>query len=114
MKKTITLESGKTVDLAANAATPFRFKQLFNADLLKIFQQGSKSEDDHMMLADVVTQLAFIMSKQAAGTNMSALSIEDFYEWLEDYEPLDFVVKSEEIINTYVASTMTSVDSKKK
>lgn len=114
MQKTITLDGGKEVKLATNAATPFRFKQLFGTDLLKIFQQSTKSEEDETMLGEVVTQMAFIMNRQAEGTDMNHLSMDDFFAWLEDYEAMDFVTKAEEIIGTYVASTQTSVSAKKK
>ena len=114
MTKSITLEGGKEVKLAANAATPFRFKQLFNTDLLKIFQQSTKSEDDQMILADVITQLAYIMNKQAEGANMNNISMDDFYTWLEGFEAMDFVNAAQAIIDVYLASTQTSVDPKKK
>lgn len=114
MKKEITLESGKTVELAANAATPFRFKQLFNTDLLKVFHQGSQDEASSMALADTITQLAFIMNRQADGANMNALSLDDFYAWLEDYDAMDFVMSGQEIINIYLASAQASVEAKKK
>lgn len=114
MIKTITLESGKAINLAANAATPFRFKQLFNLDLLKIFQQSTKSEDDQMILADVISQLAYIMNRQGEGANMNNISMDDFFAWLEEYEPMDFVTAGQEIIDAYLSSTVASVEAKKK
>lgn len=114
MTKSITLEGGKEIKLAANAATPFRFKQLFGTDLLKIFQQSTKDEDNQMVLADVVTQLAYIMNKQAEGANMNDISMDDFFTWLEGFEAMDFVTAAEQIINTYLSSTITSVEAKKK
>lgn len=114
MINTVKLESGKSVELAANAATPFRFKQLFNTDLLKVFQEGSQDEASSMVLADTITQLAFIMNRQASGANMNALSLEDFYTWLEDYDAMDFVMSGQEIINIYLASAQSSVEAKKK
>ena len=114
MIKTITLQSGKALNLAANAATPFRFKQLFNTDLLKVFQQNTKSEEDNWLLADTLSQLAFVMNRQAERVDMSTLSLDEFYTWLEGYEPMDFALAGEEIINTYLASTQTSIQSKKK
>lgn len=114
MKKSITLSGGKTVELAANAATPFRFKQLFNEDLLKIFHQGSQSEENQMMIADVVTKLAFIMNRQAEGADMNKISMDDFYSWLEDYEPMDFIMVSQDVIEAYMQSAMPSIEAKKK
>ena len=114
MTKSITLEGGKEIKLAANAATPFRYKQLFNMDLLRIFQQSTQSEDDQMVLADVVTQLAYIMNKQAEGANMNDISMDDFFTWLEGFEAMDFVTAGEQIMNVYLSSTLTSVEAKKK
>ena len=114
MTKSITLEGGKEVKLAANAATPFRFKQLFGTDLLKIFQKSAESEEDRMSLTDVVSQLAYIMSRQAEGANMNDISMDDFFSWLEGFEAMDFVSAGEEIIGTYLASTQSSVTAKKK
>lgn len=114
MQNTIMLDGGKEVKLAANAATPFRFKQLFNKDLLRIFNDSSKDETEMIGLADTVTELAFIMNSQAEGKNMNTLSMDEFYSWLEEYEPMDFIVKAQEIINVYLSSTQISVESKKK
>ena len=108
------LDGGKEVKLAANAATPFRFKQLFGKDLLRIFNDSSKDEEEMIGLADTVTELAFIMNSQAEGKDMNRLSLDEFYLWLEDFEPMDFVVKAEDIINVYLSSTIATAEAKKK
>lgn len=114
MQKTIKLDGGKDIKLAANAATPFRFKQLFEKDLLRIFNDSQKPDADNAALADVITELAFIMNRQAEGGDMNDMSMNDFYAWLEDYEPMDFLIKSQDIINVYLSSAKPSVESKKK
>ena len=114
MTNTIKLDGGKEVKLAANAATPFRYKQIFGVDLLRLFQKSTESEEDGMIFADVASQLAFIMNKQAEGADMNSISMDDFYAWLEEYEPMDFVSAGEAIVNTYVSSTKTSIEAKKK
>ena len=78
MVKTINLDGGKELKLAANAATPFRYKQLFGGDLLQIFQQSAEKNQE-AVLADVVSQLAFIMNRQAEGVNMNTISEDEFY-----------------------------------
>lgn len=112
MVKTITIEGGKELKLAANAATPFRYKQLFGQDLLRLFQQTQEGEES--LLADVCTQLAFIMNRQAEGVNMNTISMDEFFAWLEDYEPMSFIMAAQDIIDTYLSSTMTTIESKKK
>jgi len=114
MVKTITLDGGKELKLAANAATPFRYKQLFNEDLLRLFQQSAENEKETAVLADVVSQLAFIMNRQAEGVNMNSLSMDEFYAWLEGFEPMELVLSGQEIIDTYLSSTIASVNAKKK
>lgn len=104
---------GNEFSLIANAATPFRFKQIFGTDLLMVFQKSTQSEEDGMILSEVVTQLAYIMHKQAEKADMNRLSIDDFYAWLEDYEPMDFVMVGQEIINVYMASTIPTSTAKK-
>ena len=112
MIKTVNVDGGE-LKLSANAATPFRYKQLFGSDLLKLFQQGSQ-ENGEAILGDVVPQLAFIMNRQAEGVNMNSISIDEFYTWLEGFEPMSLLVAGQEIIETYLASAATSVESKKK
>lgn len=114
MIKTIKLNSGKELALTANAATPFRFKQLFGGDLLQLFQAAAKAGEDNLEVADTITQLAFIMSKQAEKADMSQLSMDEFYSWLEDFEPMDFAYASGDIINLYLETTQPSVEAKKK
>ena len=43
MVKTITID-GREVKLAANAATPFRFRQMFKKDILQILGNEEKAE----------------------------------------------------------------------
>lgn len=114
MIRTIKLNSGKDINLAANAATPFRFKQLFGGDLLQLFQKASKAGEEDLEIADTITQLAFVMNKQAERADLSQVTMDEFYVWLEDYEPMDFAYAGSEIINTYLQSTQTSVEPKKK
>lgn len=113
MTKTIKIGGGE-VKLAANAATPLRYKQLFNKDLFKIFAAASKNEEDGIALADTVSELAFIMAKQGEEADMNTLTFDEYVEWLEGYAPMDLVLVSEEVMNFYLQSTNGSVIPKKK
>jgi len=113
MIKTIEV-SGSELKLAANAATPYRFKQIFHEDLFQIFQAASKVQGDNYELADTVTKLTYIMSKQADNADMNGLSEEDFLAWLERFAPMDLLMNSEEIIGFYMSTTSGSVAPKKK
>lgn len=114
MVKTIEI-GGREIIFAANAATPYRYKQLFKEDLFVLFQSSSKkSEDENMVLAEVVMKLAFIMAKQAEKADMNHLSEDDFVEWLEGFAPMDLVIVSEEILNFYMSTTNGTLVPKKK
>ena len=101
MFKKITID-GKEIEFAANAATPFRFKQVFGKDLFAILGNEQKAETEGV---EAVTELAFIMAKQAEKTDMNKLNYDEFIQWLEDFGPMAFVENAEEILNVYMAST---------
>ena len=101
MFKKITID-GRELELAANAATPFRFKQVFKKDLFAILGNESKAEAEGV---EAVTELAFIMAKQAEKADMNKLTEEEFLTWLEDFSGMAFVETAEEILNVYMDST---------
>ena len=101
MFKKITID-GKELEFAANAATPFRYKQVFKKDLFAILGNEQKAEAEGV---EAVTELAFIMAKQAEKADMNKLSYDEFVAWLEDFGPMAFVENAEEILNTYMDST---------
>ena len=114
MVKTINV-GGRELIFAANAATPYRYKQLFNEDLFAVFTSAAKSEDnENFTLADVITRLAYIMIRQAEKADMNSISMEDFISWLEDFGPMDLVLAGEEIMNFYLSTTNGSIVPKKK
>ena len=112
MVKTIAI-GGKEYIFAANAATPFRYKQLFNEDLFVIFSKASNS-DESAALAETVARLAYIMIRQAEKADMNNISMDDFLTWLEDFGPMDLMLAGEDIMNFYLSSSNGSIIPKKK
>lgn len=104
MFKTIIVD-GQEMELSANAATPFRFKQVFQKDLLAIFSNEKRAEQEGL---EAVAELAYIMNNQAKKSDMNKLSYEGFIEWLEGFEPMAFVDASEDIIDAYTSQTRTT------
>lgn len=114
MVKTVKIGGGEVI-LAANAATPYRFKQVFGEDLFRIFgESAKKAEEDQIELADTVMKLTYIMMRQAEKADMDMVSIDDFLEWLEGYAPMDIVMAAQDIIGLYMSSTSGSIEPKKK
>lgn len=104
MFKKLTID-GKEIELAANAATPFRFKQVFQKDLLQILGNEKKAEDEGV---EAVTQLAFIMAKQAEKADMNTLTAEEFLTWLEGFSAMAFIESAEDIMNAYMDTTQNT------
>ena len=104
MIKTVSIE-GKDMELAANAATPFRFRQVFKKDLLSILGNEKKAEEEGF---ETIMQLAFIMAKQAEKADMTKLNEDTFIEWLEDFGSMAFVEAAEDILNVYMDSTVST------
>lgn len=96
---------GNEMELSANAATPFRFKQVFHKDLMTVFANEEKAQQEGL---EVVTELAYIMNKQAQKADMTKLSFDDFIEWLEGFGPMAFVESSEDIVAVYTETSATS------
>ena len=104
MVKTITID-GQEIKLAANAATPFRFRQTFHRDLLQILGNEEKAEAEGV---ETISELAFIMAKQAEGVEMAKLSEDEFFTWLEGFGPMAFIESAEEILGIYTEQEQTT------
>lgn len=102
MFKTITID-GKDMEFTANAATPFRYKQVFKSDLFYVLADEKRVEEEG---AEVVMRLAYIMSKQAEKTDMGKLNEEDFISWLEGFSAMAFINSADEIMSVYTDSTI--------
>lgn len=100
MFKTVEID-GKGIELAANAATPFRYKQVFHKDLLTILGNEERAETEGV---EAVTELAFIMAKQAEKADMTKLTYDEFLSWLEDFSAMAFIEGAEDIMNVYMES----------
>lgn len=107
----------KSVKLLSNAATPLYYKQTFNKDIIsKIYN----SEDRIRDVGDLAPEIAFIMEIQAKASEEGRrakpeeLTNEKYFDFLETFEPLDFMNAAQEIINLYLGDAMTDSKSKKK
>lgn len=104
MFKTLNID-GREIDFSANAATPFRYRQIFHKDLLSILGNEEKAQNEGV---EAVTELAFVMAKQAEKADMGKLNEDMFYEWLEGFGSMAFVNGAEDILNVYMESTETT------
>lgn len=93
---------GKEMEFVANAATPYRYKQIFRKDLLTILGNENATGES----IEAVMELAFVMSKQAEKVDMNKLNYDEFIAWLEGFSPMAFIDKTEELLSVYTDSTV--------
>lgn len=102
---------GKEIELVANAASPYRFKQIFRDDFLKRAIDTSGNEAESI---DLFVKMGFVMAKQAEKADFSKLNEESFFAWLEEFEPSDVQLAAGDIANIYAGNTETKSTPKKK
>lgn len=95
------------IAMTANAATCYRYKQLFKRDLFQLF----KNAED--LSIEVVQELAYVMHMQAEKA-VDSMNIDNYMTWLEDFNPLDFAGCSAQIVNVYASQQRTTSEAKKK
>ena len=89
----------KDVGMLANAASSYIYKQVFHEDLLKKFQEMGTDLD-----AQIGEKMAFIFAKQAevqSPAELMKLTLDDFLEWLSEFDPLDIFLESDKIADLY-------------
>jgi len=111
----------KTVPMTANAATEYRCKQTFKQTLLKEFlkiapaiESGAElSAEESDVVIDVSSKLGYIMAMQAAKADMTMLNEETYLQWLEEFEPLDILNATGDIIKLWIGQKATTSKPKK-
>lgn len=103
---------GVPMRFTGNAATPYRYKQVFHNDILKIFmEQGTAMETDRIM------ELAYVMHLQAEGyTNERYITetSDDYIAWLEQIDFSEFLTSVPEILSVWIDTSKQSSIAKKK
>ena len=107
------------VELKATAATAPLFRRIFSFDLLKTLnkmrdldeKEGDEQIDEAFDAYELISKIGFIMAKQAEGADFGKMRIDDYYLWLDKYEPNSIPVG--EILQIYNGNEVTVVDSKK-
>jgi len=95
---TIKTSGGREVNLLANALTKYRYRQIFGSDLMDELQtvtEGSAGQQ-----AELFEKLCYVMATQAEKRSETA-SIEDFLNWLEDFESGEILESALEIVAVY-------------
>lgn len=100
------------VPMLANAATPYRLKQVFNVDITKAFFNAKK--DGGVEMTNIIPQLAYVMNCQATNEDMKKLNEDTFFKWCEQFGAFDLTSAGEDIVNLYLENQNGESVSKKK
>lgn len=60
-----------------------------------------------------ISKMAFIMNKQAEGADMRRLETDNYFDWLEQFESMEFLVHSLDFISLYMANVQGTSTPKK-
>lgn len=100
----------KTITMAANAATCYRYKQCFKKDLFQVIRKFDENSDQEV---ETIQELAYVMAMQGA-KRAAEISLADYMNWLDEFEAMDILNASADIIGLYIGQTGTSSKAKKK
>ena len=101
----------RTIEMLANAATPYYYNQIFHADFFT--ESQDMGEANGGLTVSVFTKLAFIMAKQAEKKDMAKINEGQFIKWLSDFEPMDIPNAMPEIVDIYMGNTKGTASPKK-
>lgn len=111
MKGKITI-GNKNVELAANAATPVFFKQVFHEDFFVLAEKFAASPTNGESV-DIYSKIAFIAYNQAKKADMESLNFGDYIKWLEKFEAYDLAAAVDDIAELYAHQAEKTAKPKK-
>lgn len=106
----IVMIDGIEVAMRGSAATPYRYKQIFHEDMLKVTQ--SIGEDGAASI-DFAMKVGYVMAMQASNTDMQKLSEDTFVEWCDQFGFDAMLEAVEGILDIYSGNAQTDSDAKK-
>lgn len=91
MRKTVTLNNGKTLELECSAASPIIFKRLWGENLMTGFQEITTKDTDTLL--EFMEKVVYTFAKTAEVGTKEALKIEnkeeDFIDFLTEFDFLE-------------------------
>lgn len=101
---------GRDVEMTANGASVYRYKQVFREDFLVL----ASNSDGGIENVELFVKMGYIMAKQAEKADFSKLNFDSFLEWAGEFEPNALEMAAGDIGNIYAGNSETSVYPKAK
>lgn len=100
----------------AVATTAYRYKNLFNKDLLAEITRLIDARTSNVNeSADFSTldKMAYVMNAQAEGRDLTKANFDTFLEWLEQFESCAFLDVFTELLEVYLGNKKSTAEPKK-
>lgn len=111
MQKSVKI--GETeVLMRASAATAIRYRNVFHGDIMKELMEMNPEKIDAEII-EKIQKLAFIMAKSAERADMTALTEDDYIEWLDGFDSLDMMQAAKDIVTIYLGGKASQSELKK-
>lgn len=111
MQKTIKI--GETeVMMRSSAATAIRYRNIFHEDILKELAEMDPEKMDAKVI-EKIQKLGYIMTRSAEHADMTKLTEDDCMEWLDQFDTIDIMQASKEILMIYLGNKISSSELKK-
>lgn len=99
---------GREVAMRGSAATPYRYKDVFEEDMIKRSQELTDTDS-----LDFAQKVGFIMAMQAAGEDFGKLNREQFVQWCDQFTSDGMMEAAGEILLIYAGNARTASEAKK-
>lgn len=111
MQKTVKI-GDKDVMMRSSATTAIRYRNIFHEDIMKeLMEMDPKKMDANVI--EKIQKLGYIMARSAEHADMKTLTEDGFVEWLDQFETIDIIQASKDIMMLYLGNKLSSSELKK-
>lgn len=101
----------KKIGMLANGLSPVLFNRVFHADFFSLSSElGTGNEG---ATVDTFSKMGFIMAKQAEKKDLTKINEDQFWKWLEGFDPMDIPNAIIDIVDLYMSQTKGTATAKK-
>lgn len=111
MQKTVKIGDNDVL-MRSSAATAIRYRNTFHDDIMKELMAMDPEKMDAKVI-EKIQKLGYIMARSAEHADMTALTEDDYLEWLEQFDTLDIMRASKDILMMYLGNKLSSSELKK-
>ena len=101
----------KEIGMMANGLSPILFNKVFHEDFFT--RSSSMGEGNEGVTVDIFSKMGFIMAMQAAKKDLTKINENQYYKWLEDFDPMDIPNAIVDIVDVYMSQTEGTAKAKK-